>query len=594
MSIRRRLMTRFIGMLAGAVLLIVILGSAATYWVVQKVNEVNLVDDFATTGLDQLIDTAEISSDGTVRYDPGLLKQVEQNQGWLQMLDDKGKVIDAFHTPSDIPTHYAPGELIAYWQGIKPFPYQIVMMIRERNGIVFTLLYGERSLAKPLLNEVHQTSTFTNGKLVIAPEQQASIRADKAYLQLLDSSGKELESFNKPTMGVPSEYNIQDLVLRARYPSRYGAFTATLYDEQTKTTWMISVPSGLSALEDERNPYTFIWEPALLVLVLSVIILLILLALWYANRFGSPMLHMLQWLQRLEKGHYEEPTGLNGIPRSQRRNGKWKRKYRVYAEVLHSMQTLSSTLKQDEELRKQTESLREEWIAGITHDLKTPLSSIQGYAHMLEANKYSWSQEEVREFAAIMLDKSMYMDRLVNDLATTYRLRSGGYQPEVERTDVNTLLHDLVKRAERNPAYGQGRGRIQFQPAPTPVYGQVHIPSFERIVDNLTANALLHNPSDTELTVSVHAGQRDGDFSIQFADNGRGMDAETVWKLFERYYRGTDTGTPDVGSGLGMAVTKGLIEAMKGRIEVNSAPGQGTQIQLIWDKISHDSQNKST
>ncbi|MCM3172845.1 HAMP domain-containing sensor histidine kinase [Paenibacillus sp. MER 99-2] len=592
MSIRRRLMTRFIGMLAGAVLLIIILGSAATYWVVQKVNEVNLVDDFATTGLDQLIDTAKISSDGTVHYAPDLLKQVEQNQGWLQMLDDKGKVIDAFHTPSDIPTHYAPGELISYWQGTKPFPYQIVMVIRERHGIVFTLLYGERSLAKPLLNEVHQTSTFTNGKLLIAPEQQASIRADKAYLQLLDSSGKELDSYNKPTIGVPSEYNIQDLVLRARYPSRYGAFTATLYDEQTGTTWMISVPSGLSAAEDERNPYTFIWEPALLVLVLSVIMLLILLALWYANRFGSPMLHMLQWLQRLEKGNYEEPTGLNGIPRSQRRNGKWKRKYRVYAEVLHSMQMLSSTLKQDEELRKQTESLREEWIAGITHDLKTPLSSIQGYAHMLEADKYSWSQEEVREFAAIMLDKSMYMDRLVNDLATTYRLRSGGYQPEVERTDVNTLLHDLVKRAERNPAYGQGR--IQFQPAPTPVYGQVHIPSFERIVDNLTANALLHNPIDTKLIVSVHAGQRDGEFSIQFADNGRGMDAETVWKLFERYYRGTDTGTPDVGSGLGMAVTKSLIEAMKGRIEVHSAPGQGTQIQLIWDGTLHGSQNKIT
>lgn len=109
MSIRRRLMTRFIGMLAGAVVLIILLGSVATYWVVQKVNEVNLVDDFAVNGLDQLINTAEILPDNTIRYDPELLKQVDKNQGWLQVLDEQGYAIDEYHTPADVPTHYKPG-----------------------------------------------------------------------------------------------------------------------------------------------------------------------------------------------------------------------------------------------------------------------------------------------------------------------------------------------------------------------------------------------------------------------------------------------------------------------------------------------------
>lgn len=580
MSIRRRLMTRFIGMLAGAVILIILLGSVATYWVVQKVNEVNLVDDFAVNGLDQLINTAEILPDNTIRYDPELLKQVDKNQGWLQVLDEQGYAIDEYHTPADVPTHYKPGELIAYWEIQKPFPYQIVMLIREKNGKEFTLLYGESNPAKSLMNKIRSDLAFTNGKLDLKTDQQEALRAANAYLQVLDASGSELSSYNKPAMGVPSEYTIQELVLQVRYPSRSGMSVATWYDEQNETTWLISIPSDPLATGNQ-NPYSFILEPALVVLIVSIIILLILLAFWYANRFGSPMLHMLQWLQRLERGHYEEPTGAFGVPRSQRRNGKWKRKYNVYAEVLRSMQALSHTLKQDEELRKQTDSLREEWIAGITHDLKTPLSSIQGYAHMLEADKYSWTVEEVREFAGIMLDKSMYMDRLVNDLAMTYRLRSGGYQPVVEETDVNTLLRDLIQRAERNPAYGEGR--ILFQPSEVPVYGLVHIPSFERIVDNLTANALLHNPPESILVVSVHSGTQADEFSIQFADNGRGMDPETVWKLFERYYRGTDTGTSDVGSGLGMAVTKGLIEAMNGRIEVQSTPGEGTIIRLIWD-----------
>ncbi|MBT2284447.1 HAMP domain-containing histidine kinase [Paenibacillus polymyxa] len=580
MSIRRRLMTRFVGMLAGIVVLIILLGSAATYWVVQRVNEVMLVDDFATSGLDQLINTAEMMPDGTVRYDPKLLEQVKHNQGWLQVLDKKGFVIDDFNTPTDVPKQYKPGELIAYWDAKKTFPYRIIIQIRKKDGQDFTLLYGERNQAESLLNQARQNSYYTNGELVLQPQQQDAIRSKDAYLQVLDAYGQELASFNKPAIGVPSSYDIQELILRIRYPNRYGISSATFYDEQNSTTWMLNIPVDPSASGDE-NPYKFILAPALLALLLSVVILISLLAFWYANRFGSPMLHMLQWLQRLERGHYEEPTGAFGVPRSQRRNGKWKRKYNVYAEVLRSMQALSHTLKQDEELRKQTDSLREEWIAGITHDLKTPLSSIQGYAHMLEADKYSWTAEEVREFAGIMLDKSMYMDRLVNDLAMTYRLRSGGYQPVVEETDVNTLLRDLILRAERNPAYGEGR--IIFQASEVPVYGLVHIPSFERIVDNLTANALLHNPAESILLVSVHSGKQADEFSIQFADNGRGMDPETVWKLFERYYRGTDTGTSDVGSGLGMAVTKGLIEAMNGRIEVQSTPGEGTIIRLIWD-----------
>lgn len=584
MNVRRRLMTRFIGLLAGTVVLILVIGGSIAYWVIQQVNEASLVEDFATVGLDQLISTADISPDGSVRYDPGLLKRIEENNGWLQILDEQGRVLDAFHTPPDVPDHYKPGELISYWQGQKPFPYELYLLIRERQGINFTLLYGENNQTVTMLEQAYNGGRYANHKLELASGQQDIIRAADAYLQILDEEGQELASFNKPAAGIPDSYSIQDLILRTRYPSRYGMTAVTSYDEQNHSTWMLSVPLAGHPAGSHVNPFRFIFAPALVALLISIIGLLILLAVWYANLFGYPMLHMLQWLQRLERGQYEEPAGPRGRPLSRKRNGKWRRNYRVYTEVLHSIQTLSDTLKKDKELRKQNDSLREEWIAGITHDLKTPLSSIQGYAHMLEAEKYEWAPNEVREFAGIMLDKSMYMDRLVSDLAMTYRLRSGGYQPPVELTDINALLQDLVQRAERNPAFGEGR--ITFQSSTVKVQGYVHIPSFERIVDNLTANALLHNPPEAKLIVSVLPGKQVGDFTVQFVDDGRGMDQETVWKLFERYYRGTDTGAPDVGSGLGMAVTKGLIEAMQGRIEVRSSPEEGTEIRLIWDAHS--------
>ncbi len=110
----------------------------------------------------------------------------------------------------------------------------------------------------------------------------------------------------------------------------------------------------------------------------------------------------------------------------------------------------------------------------------------------------------------------------------------------------------------------------------------MYTPWLERVVNNLTANALLHNPSDTILTVSLTMNDLDSGFTIQFSDDGDGMDEVTLNRLFERYYRGTDTVSSSNGSGLGMAISKGLIECMEGRIAVESSPGQGTIIKLSW------------
>lgn len=136
MSVRRRLMTRFIGLLAGTVVLILVIGGSIAYWVIQQLNEASLVEDFATVGLDQLISTADILPDGSVKYDPDLLKRIEENNGWLQILDEQGRVLDAFHTPPDVPDYYKPGELLSYWQGKSPFPTSYICLSGNGKGSI--------------------------------------------------------------------------------------------------------------------------------------------------------------------------------------------------------------------------------------------------------------------------------------------------------------------------------------------------------------------------------------------------------------------------------------------------------------------------
>ncbi|CAI6023166.1 sensor histidine kinase [Cohnella sp. JJ-181] len=171
------------------------------------------------------------------------------------------------------------------------------------------------------------------------------------------------------------------------------------------------------------------------------------------------------------------------------------------------------------------------------------------------------------------------MDRLIDDLALTYRLRHDAGAAALEPADIGELLAQSVQSAAAHPGYGGARVRC-LTPA-RPIVAGIHAPWFSRVVVNLVANAMIHNPPETRLTVELRETPGGG-WRVDFRDDGIGMDAETASLLFERYYRGTDTDRAPEGSGLGMAIAKTLVQAMGGRIEVRSAPGKGTTISLAW------------
>lgn len=261
------------------------------------------------------------------------------------------------------------------------------------------------------------------------------------------------------------------------------------------------------------------------------------------------------------------------------RNGDWKQGYRIFSEVMDSIDSLATTLQAGKDAEEQTQKNREDWIAGVTHDMKTPLASIQGYAYMLDAEKYSWSAEEVRQFASTILEKTVYMNKLINDLALTYRLRNGGIPVILEEKDLCSLLSDAVLRATSHPIY-EG-SQVNCLTPSTPIMAAVYPQGFDRIVDNIVANGLIHNSPGTRMEIELVELPEQG-WRIDFKDNGKGMDQQTIERLFDRYYRGTNTDSVIEGSGLGMAVTKELVQAMGGHIKVRSELSQGTVISITW------------
>lgn len=225
--------------------------------------------------------------------------------------------------------------------------------------------------------------------------------------------------------------------------------------------------------------------------------------------------------------------------------------------------------------RKKDEQAKTEWLANITHDLKTPLAPIHGYAELLADTASTPDLAQVQKYGQIMLKNSIYIEQLVDDLKLTYQLQSGMLPLSAKPQNLTRFLREVVIDILNTPEY-QKRS-ISFLPDCEDAEYSFDAQLFRRALNNIIINSLKHNDPETTVTVSV---RRENGLVITIADNGSGMTQTELDGLFTRYYRGTSTETKAEGSGLGMAIARQIIEAHGGTITAKSAPGVGTEVTL--------------
>jgi len=569
--LRRRLAVRFALQISLAGVLLIALAVFIMGWMFDELNYIDIKRNFAPYGISRLIDEADIDEQGMITNSE-LLKLLKEDGGWLQSLDEQGNVLQSFYAPDDLPIQYKPGQLIDYWEGNKSFPYMLGLWIHIKGDHQYIILYGKAAPSSPPLRPYIEAANIIEGTIHFPQATEAELAKMNGWIQVIDSSGNEVASWNKPETA-PSVYGLSELAMRTVYYDQFGINFHSEYDEASGNTWIMQTPvtermHQASILPNVRTEMQVIIISLGLFFAGSLIVFIIL-AIGYANRFVRPVLDIVDSIQHVAAGHLE----LHTRPMK-------KRKKHLFKEVMDSIHSLAATLKASKHAEIETQTYREEWIAGVMHDMKTPLSSIQGYAHMLATNQYSWSEEEVRSFASTILEKSQYMDQLMEDLALTYRLRSGELPVQLEAHSIGNLLQDAAARAAAHPLYANRT--IHYELPFKEIVGNVHPPWFERIIDNLIANSLLHNSPDTYIHIELLSLPNSG-WQFNIRDNGKGMDSQTVKLLFQRYYRGTNTEQSVAGSGLGLAVTKELVQAMGGRIEIASELNKGTTISLIWD-----------
>ena len=223
---------------------------------------------------------------------------------------------------------------------------------------------------------------------------------------------------------------------------------------------------------------------------------------------------------------------------------------------------------------KRLEAVRRDFVANVSHELKTPLTSIRGYVETLQQDDLP---PELRaQFLDVIHKNTTRIQRIVDDLLDLSRLQSGGWRPEPHPVDAAQIAYDVWDSCRAD-----ARKNIEFEVVLNgPSLIAADPSGMRQVYSNLFDNSLRYTPEGGTVVVSIAAAP-DGRVEIEVRDSGSGIPRDALPRIFERFYRVDPARSRgEGGTGLGLAIVKHLLERMEGEISAESELGKGTTIRF--------------
>jgi signal transduction histidine kinase len=231
---------------------------------------------------------------------------------------------------------------------------------------------------------------------------------------------------------------------------------------------------------------------------------------------------------------------------------------------------------------REVENARRELFRAVSHDLRTPLASIRAMVESINDGVVS-DEETVRRYLGTMQSEVESLSQLVSDLFELSQMDAGVLALQIEPASLQDLISDTL---ESMSAQAAKRGlNLQGEVAPdlAPVPMDPH--RIQRVLYNLLQNSLRHTPPDG--SIYIRALDAGNEVKVQVADTGEGIAAQDLPRLFERSYRADPSRSRSSGgSGLGLSIAKGIVEAHGGRIWVESRPGKGSVFSFTLPRVA--------
>lgn len=547
------------------------------FFLIKHIGDEEIKRNF-TAGVLEGIVTETVTENGKVLLQEQWKLLLQEKDMWLQVVDMDGNVIHSTNTAPDVPSDYSVSTLLEIKEERRLGEYTMDWQMDLTYEEPLLYLIGRIDESSDLLREWY--AHYQDGGRV-RPEDEAELGRELAglggYLHVIDREGRVVQAIGTDSDDKVS-YHPLEIITMQEQPGTYSTHIAVYRDTASGNTWVYHTPQDGTL---EKRPMMNELIRVALWTMVCVLVLSLGVAIWHGYRYSRPLLLFTGWFERMGSGAYEEVLTPKDRKRVFRKNGKLRTRFKLYKEVIHSFYKMAEQLAETERERERLDRNREEWMSGISHDLRTPLSSIQGYGYMLENAPQDWSQEELREMGTVIREKGDYMLELINDFSLVFRLRSEIRPQELIRLDLNELVRRCVLKYVNDATLDANFNYIGGEEA---LLVDGNAKWLQRLMDNLITNAVKHNPDGVNVEVRVE--RRPGGAAIVVADQGVGMDDETRCNLFERYYRGTNTEESMDGSGLGMSIAKAIVEAHRGRVKVWSEVGRGTTITVLLPEAS--------
>jgi signal transduction histidine kinase len=222
---------------------------------------------------------------------------------------------------------------------------------------------------------------------------------------------------------------------------------------------------------------------------------------------------------------------------------------------------------------RQTDALRRELVANVSHDLRTPLASLQGYLETLTLKDTELTAEEKRSYLDVAIKHAVHLSEMVGDLFELAKLEANEVKPQVEPFALQELVQDVIHKFELKARQHGVKLSQHLEKDPPFVYGDIGL--IERVLDNLLDNALRHTPRGGSVTVALTP--HEDKVLLEVADTGCGIAPQDMPHIFDRFYAPTESGYSGTeGTGLGLAIARHIVELHGGAIHANSKLNKGT------------------
>ncbi|HFI0256767.1 TPA: ATP-binding protein [Streptococcus suis] len=315
----------------------------------------------------------------------------------------------------------------------------------------------------------------------------------------------------------------------------------------------------LEDLEEQQESQEF--QAFLLQLFLvggAGIIIVVILNFFFTRRLLGVVMRPLDELhsgvERIQKGDYTVPLTYQGD--------------KEFEELTQGFNQMQSSLLDAHEKNRLYEQNRTQMVADISHDLRTPLTSIKGYAKGI-LDGIANTDEKRNQYLTVIYQKSQVMEKLLEKLFAFSQLQTDKMPFDKVKLDLAELLQTYVKEKSAELA----DEAIEFQlKVSAGLLVEIDPIQFRRILDNLVDNARKYAAvSHLKIDIAGHvAGQ---EVIWTFTDNGKGIESDKLNLIFEEFYREDDTRQQVEGHGLGLAIVKNIIERLGGRVSVETTPG---------------------